>query len=156
MAAVLCWHLLVAYPSLMTDTGVVVTSVVSSGTSGVLLIKPHWSVDISSNRWHSWWLQSVSRVEVFNVSDGDFSYEGCVESGQEFSKSISKQLPPALDKLSSQLSAELILSRRDAVRGQAALRRYSDVFAETSSQLGTTGLTKQDRYWLCLTNPPTA
>ena len=71
----------------MTDTGVVVvTSMVSSGT---------------------YQCEKMSQLVCFrqcralrssiNVSDGDFSYAWYVESGQEFSKSTSKQLTQALE-----------------------------------------------------------
>ena len=60
-----------------------------------------------------------------------------------FYKSTYELLPPALDKLSSEMSAELNLSERDAVH--ATLRNDAEGFAEASSHLGTTGLAK---HWL--------
>ena len=92
--------------SLMTDTEIVVgASLVSSGIKHipVVLLNPTVQSIFLRKGGTVGVLQSVPRIEVFNVSDEDLSRDGYVEPGQEFSKSTSEQLLPALDKLSSQL-----------------------------------------------------
>ena len=94
--------LLTPSASLMTHTGVVVgASLGSTGTKHipVVLLSPTDQSMFLRKRGTIGVLQSVPRIDIFSVSDGVLSCEGYVESGQEFSKSQSEQLPPALNKL---------------------------------------------------------
>ena len=83
----------------MTDTGVVVgASLVSSGTKHVPVVRINptdQSIFIRKGGTVGV-LQSVPRIEVFNVPDGNMSREGYVESRQVFSKPTSEQLPRSL------------------------------------------------------------
>ena len=118
------------------DTSVAVgASLVSSDLTPVILLNPTDQSMSLRKGGTVGVLQSVPRVEVFNVSAGDL-WRVCWIRTRVFRIYIWT----ALDKWSSQLSVELNSSQRDAVR--ATLRSYSDVFVEISSQFGTTGLTK--------------
>ena len=69
-------------------------------------------------------LQSVPRIEVFNVSDGNSSHEGNVEDTGVF------HITTSAIKIYSVLSAEIILSQRDEV--QPTILSYSNICPETS------------------------